>query len=212
MNEHIETWMKTLGTLFSLVPTCFLVLPTVHLCPLAKALPLWLQGRIPLQPRLALPLSPTWKGSLLSLETPCFLSLGPCGILHLLEYWLFCHCIVAITCFHPVFPSKWGTLKGQVAWVVKNPAASAGDVRDAGLTPGLGRSPGGGPGNPLQYSCLENPMDRGARRATVLGVSKSWTWLNNFTCMPSNDYSFWFWGKNLSFESEFKFQLYQWLL
>ena len=51
--------MKTLGTLFSLVPTCFLVLPTVHLCPLAKALPLWLQGRIPLQPRLALPLSPT---------------------------------------------------------------------------------------------------------------------------------------------------------
>ena len=43
----------------------------------------------------------------------------------------------------------------------KNPLASAGNVRDRGLVPGLGRSPGGGHGNPLQYSCLENPMDRG---------------------------------------------------
>ena len=45
--------------------------------------------------------------------------------------------------------------------VVKHPLASARDTRDAGSIPGLGRSPGGGPGNPLQYSCLENPMDRG---------------------------------------------------
>ena len=45
---------------------------------------------------------------------------------------------------------------------IKNPPASAGDVRDVGLIPGLGRSPGGGYGNLLQYSCLENPMDRGA--------------------------------------------------
>ena len=50
----------------------------------------------------------------------------------------------------------------QVALVVKNPPANAGDVRDAGLIPGLGRSPGGRNGNLLQYSCLENPMDRGA--------------------------------------------------
>ena len=50
----------------------------------------------------------------------------------------------------------------QVALVVKNPPANAGDVRDAGLVPGLGRSLGGGHGNPLQYSCLENPMDRAA--------------------------------------------------
>jgi len=46
--------------------------------------------------------------------------------------------------------------------VVKNPPANAGDVRDAGLILGSGRSPGGGCGNPLQYSCLENPMGRGA--------------------------------------------------
>jgi len=57
--------------------------------------------------------------------------------------------------------------------VVKNPPADAGDVRDAGSIPGLGRSPGGGHGNPLQYSCLENPMDRGAWRATVHRVTES---------------------------------------
>ena len=50
----------------------------------------------------------------------------------------------------------------QGALVVKNPPANAGDVRDASLIPGSGRSPGGGHGNPLQFSCLENPMDRGA--------------------------------------------------
>ena len=53
--------------------------------------------------------------------------------------------------------------------------ASAGDVGDVGLTPGSGRSPGEGRGNPLQYSCLENPMDRGAWQATVHRVAKSWT-------------------------------------
>ena len=63
----------------------------------------------------------------------------------------------------------------QVALVVKNPPAYAGDVRDAGLIPGLKRSPGRGHGNPSQYSCLENPMDRGAWRATVHGVPKSQT-------------------------------------
>ena len=46
--------------------------------------------------------------------------------------------------------------------VVKNPSANSGDTRDVGLIPGLGRSPGGGNGNPLQYSCLKNSMDRGA--------------------------------------------------
>ena len=56
--------------------------------------------------------------------------------------------------------------------VVKNPPASTGDVRDAGLTPGLGRSCGGGHGIPLQYCCLKNPMDRGAWQATVHGVAK----------------------------------------
>ena len=60
-----------------------------------------------------------------------------------------------------------------VALVVKNLPANAGDVGDVGLIPGSGRSPGGGDGNPLQYSCLENPMDRGAWWATVRRITKS---------------------------------------
>ena len=56
--------------------------------------------------------------------------------------------------------------------VIKNPPAKAGDTREAGSIPGWGRSPGGGSGNPLQHSCLEHSMDRGAWRATVHGVSK----------------------------------------
>ena len=58
-----------------------------------------------------------------------------------------------------------------VALVVKNLPANAGDTGDGGLIPGWGSSPGGGNGNPLQYSCLENPMNRGA---VVHGVTKSW--------------------------------------
>ena len=57
--------------------------------------------------------------------------------------------------------------------VVKNPSASAGDVRDTGSIPGSGRSPGEGNGNPLHYCCLENPMDRRAWWAAVHGVAKS---------------------------------------
>ena len=59
--------------------------------------------------------------------------------------------------------------------VVKNLLANAGDIRDTGLIPGLGRSPRGGNGNPFQYSCLENPMDRGAWQVTVHRVAKSRT-------------------------------------
>ena len=62
----------------------------------------------------------------------------------------------------------------QVVLVVKNPPANAGDARDTGSIPGSGRSPGGGHGNPLQYSSLENPMDRGAWWATVQRVTQSW--------------------------------------
>ena len=57
--------------------------------------------------------------------------------------------------------------------MVKNPPASTGDIKDVGSIPGSGRSPGGGHGNPLQYSCLENPMDRGAWRATVHRITES---------------------------------------
>ena len=63
----------------------------------------------------------------------------------------------------------------QVMLVVKNPPTNAGDIRDVGSIPGAGRSPGGGHGNLLQYSCLENPMDRGDWWVAVHRVSKSWT-------------------------------------
>ena len=62
----------------------------------------------------------------------------------------------------------------QVALVVKNPPANTGDRRTVSLIPGLGRSTGGGNDNPLQYSCLENPMDRGAWWARIHAVTKSW--------------------------------------
>ena len=65
--------------------------------------------------------------------------------------------------------------------MVKNPAAKAGDVRDPGSIPGSGRSPGGGNGNPLQCSCLENPMDRGAWQATARMVAKSQTRLKQLS-------------------------------
>ena len=69
----------------------------------------------------------------------------------------------------------------QVVLVIKNLLDNAGDLKDMSLIPRLGRSPEGGNGNPLQYSCLENPMVRRAWWATVCGVTKSWTrlkWLN----------------------------------
>ena len=63
--------------------------------------------------------------------------------------------------------------------VVKNLPAYAGSVSDLNSIPGLGRSPGGGHGNPLQYSCLKSPMDRGAWWAIVYGVAKSQTQLSD---------------------------------
>ena len=65
--------------------------------------------------------------------------------------------------------------------MLKNPSANTEDTRDMGLVPGLGRCPGGGNGNPLQCSCLGNPMDRGAWWATVHEVVKSQTRLSDFT-------------------------------
>ena len=65
---------------------------------------------------------------------------------------------------------------------VKSIPVNTGDSRDMGSIPGLGRPPEVGNGNPLQYSCLENSMDRGAWRATVHGVAKSQTWLSAHNC------------------------------
>ena len=82
----------------------------------------------------------------------------------------------------------------QVVLVVKNLPANAGDTGDMGLIPGSGRSSGGGQGNPLQYSCLENPTDRAAWRATVHRVMKSWTrlsnWAHTHTTMRGAGYAF----------------------
>ena len=72
---------------------------------------------------------------------------------------------------------KETTRTSQVVLEVKNLPANAGDIRGKGLIPESGRSLGGGHGNPLQYSCLENPTDRGAWKATVHRVAKSQTWL-----------------------------------
>ena len=80
-----------------------------------------------------------------------------------------------------------------MAPVVKNPPANAGDIRDTGSVSGLGRSPGEGHGNPLQYSCLGNPMDRGAWWATVHGVARSQTrlkWLNMHTCIYPTEWDY----------------------
>ena len=63
----------------------------------------------------------------------------------------------------------------------KEPVCNAGDIRDLGLIPRLGRSPGGGHGSPLQYSCLENPMDRGEWWDTVHKITKSQTQLSDLT-------------------------------
>ena len=75
----------------------------------------------------------------------------------------------------------------QVVLVVKNPPANAGDMSDIGSIPGWGRSPGGGHGNPLQFSCLKNLMDRGAWRAKVHRVAKRRTRLKQLS-MHSQEY------------------------
>ena len=84
----------------------------------------------------------------------------------------------------------------QLALVVKNPPANERDIRDLGSVPGLGRSPRGWHGNPLHYSCLENPMERRAWRATVHGVAKSQTWLKQLSTQHADNY---YWGNCTKF-------------
>ena len=115
------------------------------------------------------------------------------------EYWNRLPFPSPIYILYDTFPSAYDF---SVSWlqasqvalhqvVVKNLPAKAGDGRDAGSIPGLGRSPGGGHGNPLQCSCLENPMDRGAWQTTVHGVAKGWTQLSihTHTHTRNNNYS-----------------------
>ena len=105
---------------------------------------------------------------------------------HFSRVWL---CATPKTAAHQAPPSLG--FSRQEHWsgllVVNNPLANAGEVRDTGSIPGSGTSPGEGNGNPFQYSCQENPMDRGALWATVLGITKSQTqpkWLSTHTCYP----------------------------
>ena len=110
----------------------------------------WLSSDFPGSPDTMFPLQGAWVWSLV----------------RALRSWMLC-CMVNIN-------KSWAS---QVALVVKNPPSSAGDLRVAGSIPGSGRSLGGGHGNPCQYSCLKNLTDRGAWRAIVHRVAKSWIWL-----------------------------------
>ena len=94
--------------------------------------------------------------------------------------WFYCIYLVKISPKggNPYVPPSLGLMSNYTSQVdKKNLSANAGDARDTGSIPGLGRSPGGGHGNSLQYSCLESLMDRGARQATVHRVAQSRTWL-----------------------------------
>ena len=86
---------------------------------------------------------------------------------------IYVHCV--LSCFYIYIYSANICGASQVVLVVKNPSANAGDAGDPGSIPGSGRSPGEENGNPLQDSCLGNPMDRGAWRATVQKITESWT-------------------------------------
>ena len=104
---------------------------------------------------------------------------------HKIIYW-----IPSLYHWHWPLCYRWWSLEGPFDWlrvnptwlprgsVVKNPPVNAGGTRDAGSIPGLGRFHGGGNGNPLQYSCLENSMDSGAWRATVHEITESWILLS----------------------------------
>ena len=90
------------------------------------------------------------------------------GVLHSVYYFYYWLLLLLLLCI------SWAS---QMKLVLKKSPTNAGDIRDMSSSPGLGRSPGGWHGNPLQYSCLENPMDREGWQATVHGVAESWTWL-----------------------------------
>ena len=93
-----------------------------------------------------------------------------------LLHWCLAYKIIQI-----LWKRIWQFLIKLMVLAVKNPPANAENLRDLDLIPGSGRSSGEGSGNPLQYSCLENPMDRGAWRATFHRVTQSRTWLKQLS-------------------------------
>ena len=109
-------------------------------------------------------------------------SIGP---QHMKVTWILFNWQVTGTIINLFEGLKWVSPSNRLSFigfphgsVVKNPLANAGEAEDSGSIPGSGKSTGGGNGNPLQYSCLGNPMDRGAWWAAVHGVTKSQIWLN----------------------------------
>ena len=98
------------------------------------------------------------------------------------EFYFISFCRIFLSCWalEPIWPQTWAS---QVALVIKNQPANAGDGR-WGSTLESGRSPGGGQGHPLQYSCLENSMDRGAWWAMIHRVTKSQTRLKGLSMHP----------------------------
>ena len=124
--------------------------------------------------------NPAWVSlSILDLWILCFIKLGDFWPLIFQFFWSVLSFLLGL--FNTVQYVIEGT--SQVVLVVKMLPVNIGDIRDTGLIPGLGRSPGGGHGNPLQYSCLENPMDRGTWWATVHGVTKSGTHWSDLVCI-----------------------------
>ena len=115
------------------------------------------------------------QGGLCLITTTAFIILG-CNYLFIClplpQASLRARIMPSISVFTGLAQNRYSTWVSQVALVVKNPPANAGDVRGMGSIPGLGRSPGGARGNPFQYSCQRNPTDRGAWWAIVHGVTK----------------------------------------
>ena len=112
---------------------------------------------------------------------------GHLGCFHILAIIYICYyehwgiCVFFFLPFNFILDYTW--LASQVGLVVKNLPTNAGDIREAGSIPGSGRSPGEGHGQPLQYSCQENPIERRAWWAIVHGFAQSRTWLKQFS-MP----------------------------
>ena len=106
--------------------------------------------------------------------------LFPYKLFQIIEYSSLCYRVglCRLSILYTVLCICWGS---QMTLIVKNLSDKAGDIRDLSSIPGSGRSPGGAHGNPLQYSCLENLMDRGAWWATVHKVTKRWTRLKQFS-------------------------------
>ena len=104
-----------------------------------------------------------------------------CLFFYIIFYWSIVHLQCASVHQSDLVVPIYIRASQVVHWQKRNPPVNAGDTRDSGLFPGSERSPGVGNGNPLQYSCLENSMDRRSWQVTVHGVAKSWTQLNTHT-------------------------------